>query len=241
MAEPAEDRARRPLFARIKDAILEDIAHGRYRPGDRLPSEAGIVAAFGVSRMTANRALRELMAAGAILRRPGVGSFVAEPRAHGELLAIRDIADELAGSGHVHRPELLERRRLLADAALAKAFGVAPGTPLVQVRIRHRRDGVPVLIEDRFVDETIAPGFFEADLGRESCHRVLMRLAPLEEAEHCIRAIAATPEMRRLLSLAPGEPCLLLHRRTRSRGRVASVADLTHAGSRYELAGRFEG
>lgn len=239
MAEPAKGRTGRPHFARIKDAILDDIARGRYRPGDRVPSEAEIVAAFGVSRMTANRALRELSAAGAVHRRSGAGSFVAEPRAHGELLAIRDIADELAESGHVHRPELLERRRLPATEELAVAFGVAPGTPLAHVRIRHRRDGVPVLIEDRFVNETIAPGFLDADLGRESSYRVLMRLAPLEQAEHYIRAIAATPEMRRLLDLAPGEPCLLLRRRTFSRGHVASLATLTHAASRYELAGCF--
>lgn len=239
MAEPRKAGAGRPLFARIKDAILDDIARGRYRPGDRVPSEAEIVAAFGVSRMTANRALRELTASGVLRRRAGSGSFVAEPRAHGELLAIRDIADELAESGHVHRPELLERRRLPATPDLAGQFGVEPATPLVQVRIRHRRDEVPVLIEDRFVNEAVAPGFFEADLTRDSSYRVLMRAAPLEKVEHCIRAIVATPQMRRLLDLAAGEPCLLLRRRTFSRGKVASLANLTHAASRFELAGCF--
>jgi len=69
-----------PRYAAIKLFIRDTIKSGRLRPGDRVPSEAELVSRFGVSRMTANRALRELQSAGLLVRRAGSGSFVAEPR-----------------------------------------------------------------------------------------------------------------------------------------------------------------
>ncbi|MCB1434081.1 MAG: GntR family transcriptional regulator, partial [Alphaproteobacteria bacterium] len=50
-----------PLYAKVKDHILENIRSGAWAPGFRVPSENELVESFGISRMTANRALRELM------------------------------------------------------------------------------------------------------------------------------------------------------------------------------------
>ena len=69
-----------PRYAAIKQSISDAVRDGRLKPGDRVPSEAELVDQFDVSRMTANRALRELQAAGVIVRRAGVGSFIAEQR-----------------------------------------------------------------------------------------------------------------------------------------------------------------
>src|SRR3546814_1015633 len=52
-----------PRYAAIKQSIYDAIGDGRLKPGDRVPSEADLVEQFDVSRMTANRALRELQSA----------------------------------------------------------------------------------------------------------------------------------------------------------------------------------
>ena len=52
-----------PLYAKVKDHILENIRSGAWEAGRRVPSENELVESFGISRMTANRALRELQAA----------------------------------------------------------------------------------------------------------------------------------------------------------------------------------
>src|SRR5690348_4662338 len=69
-----------PRYLVIKQSICDAVRDGRLRPGDRVPSEAELVQQFEVSRMTANRAVRELQAAGVVVRRAGSGSFIAEPR-----------------------------------------------------------------------------------------------------------------------------------------------------------------
>jgi GntR family transcriptional regulator of arabinose operon len=66
-----------PKYQQVLDTIKTDILSGRYQPGQKLPSEAGLLKRFGTSRITIGRALRELQQAGLIQRRTGSGTFVA--------------------------------------------------------------------------------------------------------------------------------------------------------------------
>src|SRR3546814_18507378 len=89
-----------PRYAAIKQSIYDAIGDGRLKPGDRVPSEADLVEQFDVSRMTANRALRELQSAGIIVRRAGSGSFIAEPKPIGHMIEIRDRKSTRLNSSH---------------------------------------------------------------------------------------------------------------------------------------------
>jgi GntR family histidine utilization transcriptional repressor len=99
--------ALQPLYLQVKRHILDNIGSGKWGTSTRVPSENDIVKSFGVSRMTANRALRELQDEGVLVRIAGVGSFVADRHAHAHPLEIRGIADEIRDRGHVHRAEIV--------------------------------------------------------------------------------------------------------------------------------------
>ena len=49
-----------PLYLQVKRHILDNIGSGKWGAASRVPSENDLVRSFGISRMTANRALREL-------------------------------------------------------------------------------------------------------------------------------------------------------------------------------------
>ncbi|MCC3376867.1 substrate-binding domain-containing protein [Cohnella sp. REN36] len=68
-----------PMYEQIYDKLREEIRTGRYRVGDRVPSEKELADAYGVSRITSKKALELLAEGGLIVRRPGRGSFVADP------------------------------------------------------------------------------------------------------------------------------------------------------------------
>ena len=72
---------RKPRYQQVKDLIIDQISCGSLRPNDRVPSENELVEATGVSRMTANRALRELTSEGYVERIAGSGTFVADLKA----------------------------------------------------------------------------------------------------------------------------------------------------------------
>jgi GntR family transcriptional regulator of arabinose operon len=66
----------RAKYQAIYRSIKEAIVSGQYKAGERLPSESELVKTFGASRITVNRALRELQLGGVINRRAGSGSYV---------------------------------------------------------------------------------------------------------------------------------------------------------------------
>lgn len=121
-----------PFYEKVKQAISEKIATGVWRPHDRIPSEAELVAQFGFSRMTINRALRELTDEGLLVRLQGVGTFVAEPKGQSALFEIRSIADEIHSRNHQHRCEVLVLEETEASAEQAAELNVKeePHLPL---------------------------------------------------------------------------------------------------------------
>lgn len=228
-----------PKYLKVKRHILDNIGSGRWGASMRVPSENDIVKSFGVSRMTANRALRELTDEGILLRIAGVGSFVAEQHARAHPLEIRSIAEEIRTRGHVHRAEIVSLQRVRAAADLAENFGMAPRCELYCSVMVHYENDRPIQLEDRYVLPKMAPDYLKVDFSRTTPTEYLLEAAPLQQAEHRLRAVMPDERTRKLLAMKRDEPCLEVMRRTWTAGQIASVARLYYPGSRYELSGRF--
>lgn len=227
-----------PQYRRVKDHIAGRIAAGEWAPGARVPSEGELTRSFGLSRMTVNRALRELVAEGQIVRVQGVGSFVAQRKAESAIFAVRNIAEEIQSSSRRHTAEVLvlESKR---DPEIAARLGLGPDEPVFHSILVHRADGLPVQLEDRWVNPRFAPDYLGQDFRAITPNQHLTQLAPYQRFEHVVEAETPAPDVARRLQLEPGEPCLVLSRRTWARGMVSSVARLIHPARRYRLAGQF--
>src|ERR1700694_1797112 len=162
-----------PLYLQVKRHILDNIGSGKWGTSTRVPSENDIVKSFGVSRMTANRALRELSDEGVLVRVAGVGSFVAGQHAHTHPLESRT-------RGHVHRAEIVSLERVRAVADLARDFGVAPRSELYCSVIVHFENDRPVQLEDRYVLPKVAPGYLKMDFSTTTPYDYLIKVAPLQ-------------------------------------------------------------
>jgi GntR family transcriptional regulator, histidine utilization repressor len=228
-----------PLYLQVKRHILDNIGSGKWGTSTRVPSENDIVKSFGVSRMTANRALRELRDEGILVRIAGVGSFVADRHARAHPLEIRGIADEIRDRGHVHRAEIISLERIRAVAELAEDFRIAPRSELYCSLIVHFENDRPIQLEDRYVLPRLAPDYLNMDFCRTTPHDYLIKVAPLQEAEHLLRAEMPDDRTRKLLAMKRDEPCLVVIRRTWTAGQIASIARLYYPGSRYEMSGSF--
>lgn len=234
-----------PLYQQVKDYIVGRIVAGDWPEETKVPSENELTRTLEVSRMTVHRALRELTAEGWLERVQGAGTFVAPPKPQSEILAIRNIAEEIEARGHVHSAEVHFVRRERARALEAKLLGLARGETVFHSLIVHRENGRPVQVEDRYVSPKTAPDYLEQDFTRITPHKYLMQAAPVSEAEHLVMAVMPTPEERKLLEMKAGEPCLLLRRQTWSGKppvmQPVTWARLLHPGDRYRLGGRFAG
>jgi GntR family histidine utilization transcriptional repressor len=229
-----------PAYEQVKEWIRGHIASGQWRPGDPVPSEAALMDQFGVSRMTVNRALRELAAEGLVNRVQGSGTTVAQLHRISSRLTIRDIHEEVEERGHVHTARVLSVAKEKAGAELAKAMGLRTGAVVFHTVLIHMENGVPIQWEDRYVNPAAAPDYLATDFTQTSPTLHLLRHAPLTEASYSIEACLPTAEEAKELAIKRTEPCLVMRRRTVSGSHVASVARLVYPGTRYSFAGQFQ-
>ena len=140
-----------PAYLQVKEFIQQHISSGEWRPGDPVPSEATLMQQFGISRMTVNRALRELSAEGMVTRVQGLGTFVAELHRIASNLTIRDIQEEVVERGHVHAARVLLSQAEKASSELAQSLGLAPSYRRallwreIKAHIHHLADAKQIL------------------------------------------------------------------------------------------------
>lgn len=236
----ASRRESAPSYRRLKNVITEQIGTGRWSEGELLPSENQLVHSLGLSRMTINRALRELSADGVVVRMPGVGTFVAERKSSSALHGVRNIAEEVSRRGRLHRTEVVLVREEPADRRAQRLFGIAEGDPIFHSRVVHFEDDHAIQLEDRRVHPQLAPDYLRQDFTARTPNDYLSRIAPLGKGEHVVEAVLGSAEDCALLGIGEAEPCLLIHRRTWSEGQLVSAARLLHPGSRFRLEGTFD-
>lgn len=226
------------LYEQVKDHITRRIQSGEWPAGHRLPSEHALVAQFGISRMTVNRALRELMEQGRIVRTAGVGSFVAEAKPQSTLLQIANIASEIRGRGHDYGFQLIAAERVSASADVAAWMDVRMGESLFHCVCLHLEDGVPVQLEKRYVNPRIVPAFLEQDFSTMTPSEYLVRNVPFDQIEHLVDAVLPTAGEAERLAMHMAEPCLLLTRRTWVRSTPITLVRCLHPATRYRLGSR---
>jgi GntR family histidine utilization transcriptional repressor len=205
-----------PAYEQVKAFVKAQIHSGVWRPGDAVPSEAALQQQFGVSRMTVNRAVKELAA------------------------AVRDIHEEVLERGHVHTTQVLLLETTRADVAQAKAFKLRTGAKLFHSVLVHFEDGVAIQLEDRHVNPAAAPGYMELDFRTTTPTHYLLEHAPLTEASYSIEATLPSVQEAKHLGIKRNAPCLVLTRCTVSGPHVASLGRLVYPGMRYSFNGNFQ-
>ncbi len=234
------EKAAVPAYEQVKAFVRGHISSGDWKPGDPVPSEAVLMQQFGISRMTVNRALRELSAEGLVTRVQGSGTRVAELHRISSTLQIRDIHEEVAERGHVHSTRVILVKEEGAGADVAASLGLRAGAKVFHTVLVHMENGIPIQYEDRYVNPAAAPDYLATDFGQTSPTLHLLRHAPLTEASYAIEACLPTVQEAKELAIKRGEPCLAMMRRTVSGAHVASVARLVYPGTRYSFAGQFQ-
>lgn len=235
VAPPAEVL---PRYEQVKQLIRARVASGAWRPGDQIPSEAEFVQELGFSRMTVNRALRELSEDGMLSRLQGVGTFVAAPKISSSLLEVHNIADDIAERGRDHSSRVVVLEAVPADRRSAGQLSLAAGSTVFHSVVVHRENQVPIQLEDRYVNPLAAPDYLAQDFTRRTPTSYLLEAARLSGVEHVVEAVLGAAGECALLEIPASEPCLLIRRRTWSGERAVTSARLLHPGSRNRLEGR---
>jgi GntR family histidine utilization transcriptional repressor len=225
---------RQSIEAQIRRVIEDRIMSGVWHPGDRVPAEHELMVEFGCSRMTVNRALSALAAAGFVERRRRAGTVVARPKRQMAAIAIPDIEAQVTAAGARYRLELLAVDRR-SGAAVPEEARLGAAAAVLALTCRHWGAGVFAL-EERWINLDAVPHAASVDFARVAPGRWLLDHVPWTEGDYRITAIVAG-ERAALLEADAAAPCLSFERWTSRGGATLTYVRQVFPGSFALTAG----
>ncbi|MCK5517109.1 MAG: histidine utilization repressor [Desulfobulbaceae bacterium] len=228
-----------PRYQQVKEYIVCRIESGELQIGMKIESENSLVEILGVSRMTVNRALRELTDEGKLTRVQGAGTFVASQKPQSALLKVRSIAQEIRSRGGAYSCDIKKLSEEKAQPSLALSMGIQPYSSVFHSIIVHMDNEVVIQLADRYVNPAVAPDYLAQDFSKVSPNEYLLSLYPISKVEHVVEAVIPGGWVREMLQINEVEPCLVLHRKTWVKERVATKSSFYYPGSRYTIGGQF--
>ncbi|WP_206074465.1 GntR family transcriptional regulator [Antribacter gilvus] len=238
-------REGRVTAASIATDLRAAIRSGTYQPGDRLPSEAALMASYGVARMTARHGLSMLKDEGLTVTRHGSGVFV---RAFEPM--VRDSTAQSAPDDVPVDPAALraEVRNVTPEAdptpEVRELLGLADGEKVAVREFRHVRDRKPVLLATSSVPVTIAAGtpIVDPESGPGGTHARLADAghAPVRFREDVVGRMPTIEEIREL-RIEPGTPVLAVTRTAYdAEGTAVEVAEIVLDAGEFVVRYDFE-
>lgn len=227
------------LNQRIRLDVETKILSGNWVPGHRIPNEHELMTQYNCSRMTVNKVLSGLAAAGFIVRRRRAGSFVASSYVQSAVLEIRDIKMDVAARGEEYDYELISKRQRRANRSDQKRLDLPPSGRVLAFRCRHFANSRPFSLEDRILNLEAVPEAVGANFSNVSPGTWLVEQVPWTEAEHHISAINADVDTAKLLDIPVDTACLVMERKTWRSGETITFVRLTFPGALYHLLARF--
>jgi GntR family transcriptional regulator len=224
-----------PKYRELADMLLARFAHAPV--GSATPSERQLAEETGVSRMTARRAIDELVRQGRLTREVGRGTFVARPAVNVPL-QLTSFSEDMRARGYVPSSRLLRLARIPATEQVASVMQIAAGSEVLLLARLRLADGMPMAIERSHLRGDLFPGIDRYDFGADSLYRVLMEeyQVRFDAGDQVIRAGIVRDTDAEILSIPQGDPVLELVRTSISRGTVIEWTTSTYPASRFELS-----
>ncbi len=228
-----------PAYQQIKQHILQAIHSGQWRTGMAIPTEMRLAEQFSVSRMTVNRALKELTEEKVLQRRQGSGTFVAQQHFNHTFVEVRNIADDIRQTGKTYRAQVIGKKYCELSTLPADMQPLFQQTrQLFQLDVIHYGDDMPIQYEKRWVDAELVPEFSQQDFTQLNASDYLIDNVPLVKGHYNIRAKHPTGDIAKRLHMTTTQAALLLTRYTcSSNDRVVTYVQMWHNGENFQFSG----
>jgi GntR family transcriptional regulator len=223
MVHPLNPTSKLPLYQQLYEKLEGRIRSGQWKPGDMIPPESGLIRQYGVSRITVRKVLDMLVTEGLLVRERGRGSFVAAPKLEHGMTRIVSFTDDMRQRGYSPGTKIIFMGLVPAPRIIAEALGVPEGEELARIDRLRLADEEPLCVEESFLIHRYLPGILGHDLAGNSLREIKQREYGIRwsRALQTIQAVAASPEIARLLSIRNGAPLLSFERVTFSQDNIA--------------------
>ncbi|WP_460135602.1 GntR family transcriptional regulator [Pseudomonas sp. S1_E04] len=210
--------ARLPLYQRLRDHLVEQIANNRWRPGEAIPTEAVLSAEYELSTGTVRKAVDALVSEGILERQQGRGTFVRRPQFQSSLFRFFRFQGP-SGERQVPQSRILTVDCVPAPSAVSQALGLAPEAQVIRIVRTRLLDVQPLLAEEIWLPRARFQALLDIDLSQQG-----PLLYPIYEsvcgqvvasAEETLTAESVNEVYARLLQVPVNSPVVVIERLAR--------------------------
>lgn len=227
-----------PLYLQVKNTLETEIRDGKYGVDERLPSERELCEKFGVSRMTARQALKELERDGLVFSRVGKGTFVSEPKIDQQLSNLTGFSQDISTRGARPSSVVLSAQIVPASAHMATVLKLLQGAEVVELSRLRLSNELPLCIEVAHIPHYLCPNILKNDFAHESLYAVFQRDYGhrLARAEQTMEASQATPRELEILQMIAPASVLRIERLTYNQNDILlEYVVSAYRGDRYKF------
>lgn len=205
-----------PLYHQLEDAILVEVRAGRWKAGDRLPTEDQWARQFRVSKITVRQALADLAQRGYVRREQGRGTFLQQPPFDEGPRELTSFSDEMRGHGVAPASKVIEQGVVPATAEVAAHLSIDANAPVFRLHRLRLADGTPMGVQTAYLPLALVPGIDRLSFSGSSLYQVLVDRYSLRAAgaRETHQAVLITGEEAALLRVPAGSPGLTAERLT---------------------------
>jgi len=201
-----------PLYYQLSEQLRERIESGALAAGERIPSVQDLAATHGISPVTAQKAIAELVGLGLVEVRRGVGTFVAPAKVTFDLQILSSFSEDARARGLAPSGQLLTQALDVPPARIAARLGLGAGEPAVHIARLRSAGGAPSAIEESYLAAHLVPGLEREDVVTHSLYSLLEEQygLRLDHATQMMEAVGATAREAHLLGIPVRAPVALL-------------------------------
>jgi len=206
-----------PRYMLIRERLRHQILTGVYGPGDRIPSEESIAESSHVSRMTARRAVSDLVNDGLLQRRSGLGTFVLGRRFLRDQSRLVSFWEATVALGLRPGSKLIGKESMSASAEIASLLEIPEGELIYRIERLRLANDEPLAYHIVHVPASLFPDLVEQDLANQSLYALYRQYGyPPTSGGQKIEARAADRRIAKLLGVPLHSPVLYIQRVTRA-------------------------
>jgi GntR family transcriptional regulator len=227
-----------PLYYQLKDIICDLIENEELKPNDPIPPERELCEYHGVSRMTVNKAITNLVNEGLLYREQGKGTFVAKPKEGYQLSRLLSFTEDMKAKGLQVDTRIISFHKKSATKKIQKVLNLLEKEEVFEIKRLRLIAGEPYAIETAYLPVSICEGLTLEKLDKKSLYDVLLSEYGLkmDYAHQTIEAVILDEYESQILQVPEKSIALMLSRKTYLEGdRPMELTKAVYRGDKYKF------
>lgn len=226
-----------PVYIQIHDKIKDDIEHGVWKIGDRLPSERELATQFSVSRMTLRQAIQTLADEGILERKIGSGTYVARKKVQEKMTGTTSFTDIMLSQDRVPSSRTVSYYVAKPSSSEMEKLNLKENEQIVRMERVRFADDLPICFEVASVPYSLVDQYSKAEI-TNSFYKTLEEKGSnkIGHANQTISAMLASEQIADYLKIKRGDAILRLRQISYfENGTPFEYVRTQYVGNRFEF------